>query len=156
MMPASAASKGPRKDVSSHGCTTTVLPAETSLARAKSRSYLEGGEAANEPIAEMTSMSLSFFGKHDHLIVVEPTDYPCSARLSGADAFHGDGERGSQMRPSPYRRAARPVPISSCPRKRPRSVRSHLSNEVKRLGAGLLVWGQHRRNRRKGGLFGVL
>ena len=49
----------PRSEVSSQGCTTTVLAAETSFARATSRSYLVGGGAANGPIAEMAPISLS-------------------------------------------------------------------------------------------------
>src|SRR6516162_3314025 len=58
LTPASAASIGPRSEVSSQGCTTIVRAAETFFARASSRSYLVGGGAANAPIAEMAPISL--------------------------------------------------------------------------------------------------
>ena len=59
MMPASAASIGPRSEVSSQGYTTTVIAAGTSFARARSRSYLVSGGAANGAIAAMAPISLS-------------------------------------------------------------------------------------------------
>ena len=43
MMPASAASVAPRREVSSQGCTTIVVAAGTDLARAIRRSYLTAG-----------------------------------------------------------------------------------------------------------------
>src|SRR5262249_28486083 len=48
MMPASAASTGPRSEVSSQGCAITVRAGgTTSLALAMSRSYLERGGCPN-------------------------------------------------------------------------------------------------------------
>src|SRR3954471_22173667 len=43
MMPASAASATPRSELSSHGCTTTVVAAGIAFAAAIRRSYLEPG-----------------------------------------------------------------------------------------------------------------
>src|SRR6516164_3233077 len=57
MIPVSAASTGPRNEVSSQGYTTTVVAAGTSLARAINRSYLVCGGAANGPIAEIDPIS---------------------------------------------------------------------------------------------------
>src|SRR5262245_6117828 len=59
MMPASAASMGPRSAVSSQGRTTTVVAAGTCLARAISRSYFEWGGSPSGPIAAMLPMSPS-------------------------------------------------------------------------------------------------
>ena len=62
MMPASAASIAPRNEVSSQGCTTTVVAAGTCFARAMSRSYFEWGGSPSGPIAAMVPISLSFAG----------------------------------------------------------------------------------------------
>ena len=66
MMPASAASIGPRNEVSSQGYTTTVVAAGTSLARAISRSYLVCGGAANGPSAEIVS-DVVLVARHDRV-----------------------------------------------------------------------------------------
>src|SRR5437899_3226565 len=59
MMPASAASVAPRSEVSSHGCTTTVVAAGTSFARAIRRSYFDCGGPATGPTAASVPISLS-------------------------------------------------------------------------------------------------
>src|ERR1043165_2943436 len=59
MMPASAASIGPRSDVSSQGCTTIVLTGGTCLARAMRRSYFDALGGAG-PTADSALMSLIF------------------------------------------------------------------------------------------------
>src|SRR3954454_19155246 len=59
MMPASAASTGPRSDVSSQGCATTVLTGGTCLALAISRSYFEL-VIGTGPTADSAVISLIF------------------------------------------------------------------------------------------------
>jgi hypothetical protein len=63
MIPASAASIGPRRELSSHGWATTVVAGGTCLARAISRSYLEAGGWARGPTAAIVAIvpiSLAF------------------------------------------------------------------------------------------------
>ena len=62
MMPASAASVTPRNEVSSQGCTTTVVAAGTCFARAMSRSYFEWDGSPSGPIAAMVPISPSLAG----------------------------------------------------------------------------------------------
>src|SRR5215472_8470164 len=59
MIPAAAASTTPRSEVSSHGCTTTVVAGCTCLARAIKRSYFVCGGSAAGPIAARCPISLS-------------------------------------------------------------------------------------------------
>ena len=59
MMPASAASMAPRSEVSSQGCTTTVVAGGTCLARAMSRSYFEAGGSPSGPMAASADLTVS-------------------------------------------------------------------------------------------------
>jgi hypothetical protein len=61
MIPASAASMAPRRDVSSQGCTTIVVAAGTARARAIKRSYLLPGAwpEASSAATRVTSRSCS-------------------------------------------------------------------------------------------------
>src|SRR5262245_60913216 len=60
MMPACAASIGPRREDSSQGWATTVVAAGTVLALAISRSYLEAGGSPAWPTAARVPISLYF------------------------------------------------------------------------------------------------
>src|SRR5262245_19062624 len=59
MMPASAASTGPRREVSSQGCATMVVAGGTSFALAMSRSYFECGGLPNGLLAAISPIWLS-------------------------------------------------------------------------------------------------
>src|SRR5689334_17063751 len=59
MIPSSAASIGPRSELSSHGCTTTVNAGGTVLALAIRRSYFDSGGWDAGPIAFRVPISLS-------------------------------------------------------------------------------------------------
>src|SRR5262245_5237750 len=59
MMPASAASTGPRREVSSQGCATMVVAGGTSFALAISRSYFECGGLRNGLLAAIAPIWLS-------------------------------------------------------------------------------------------------
>src|SRR5262245_58030976 len=67
MMPASAASTGPRREVSSQGCATIVVAGGTCFALAMSRSYFECGGLPNGLLAAIAPLSLSVSMKRSPL-----------------------------------------------------------------------------------------
>src|SRR5262249_2949280 len=108
MMPASAASTGPRNEVSSQGCTTTVVAAGTCFALAISRSYFEWGGSATGPIAARVPISLSLSP-----CMLRPPSIPpppggavrCDCPAAG---------RGASSRRSCLRAKGRPAPKIWC------------------------------------------
>src|SRR5262249_24993935 len=80
MMPACAASMGPRREERSHGWATTVVAAGTCLALPSSRSYFELGGSPSGPIAATVPISLYFSVS----MVIPPSRHPCAGASGGA------------------------------------------------------------------------
>ncbi len=152
MMPVSAASIGPRSEVSSQGYTTTVVAGEASLARAMSRSYLVCGGAANGPSAEIVPMS----SLSAAMIASPPLP---STRNAGA-ALGSLGRALLSGLAKGGRNAAVADTEQAADLRQPRAVlgrqrsgrAEHLADQVEGLGAGFRIGGKHRRNRRERGI----
>src|SRR5262245_20508148 len=145
MMPASAASIGPRSEPSSQGWATTVVAGGTCLALAISRSYFECGGLATGPTAAIVPISLSFS------VSMTTSPYPSCAPVVPLRCLPKGGPAGASCcidaeQPGDLAQS-RPVLRRHFPARG-----HHLLDEVECLAPQLFIGRKHRRQRRKRGL----
>ncbi len=115
MMPASAASTGPRSEVSSQGWTTTVVAGGTSLAWAMSRSYL-AARRRRERADRRDRSDVVLVSRHDRSSACAVHAYRrrCARKpWPGDPPWSGEREFATPPSPTPNRRpiCAQPRPV---------------------------------------------